>query len=155
MLSILLVDTVGEELHPLLFASFADGSTPTPKNYNSNQRKQIYLQCLDLRHTCTKGFDPGVWQICQQHLFSPPIICLLLIMKLIKKNWTEVCKTNYKLTFRSLEAMDWVPLRWAWTAEYIRSWKQFSSNTLKWHRITLTLLLHSCTLCMWQQCTIC
>ena len=52
---------------------------------------KIYLQCLDLRRTaCTKGFDPGVQQICQQHLFSLPIIC----------------KTNYKLTFRSLEAMD-------------------------------------------------
>lgn len=86
-----------------------------------NENK-IYLQCLDLRHTCTKGFDPGEQQICQQHLFSLPIIC----------------KANYKLTFRSLEAMDWVPLRLAWTAEYIRSWKQFSSNTLKWHRITLT-----------------
>ena len=54
-----------------------------------NENK-IYLQCIDLRHTCTKGFDPGVQQICQQHLFSLPIIC----------------KTNYKLTFRSLEAMD-------------------------------------------------
>lgn len=60
MLSILLVDTVGGELHQLLFASFADESTPTPKNYNSNQWNKIYLQCLDLRHTCTKDFDPGV-----------------------------------------------------------------------------------------------
>lgn len=24
-----------------------------------NENK-IYVQCLDLRHTCTKGFDPGV-----------------------------------------------------------------------------------------------
>ena len=43
MLSILLVDTVGAELHQLLFASFADESTLTPKNYNSNQRKQNLL----------------------------------------------------------------------------------------------------------------
>lgn len=43
MLSILLVDTVGGELHQLLFASFADESTPSPKNYNNNQLKQNLL----------------------------------------------------------------------------------------------------------------
>ena len=91
MLSILLVDTIGGELHQLLFASFADESTPAPKNHNLTiNENKIYLQRLDLRHTCTKGFDPGVQHICQQHLFSLPIIC----------------KANYKLTFRSLEAMD-------------------------------------------------
>lgn len=43
MLSILLVDTVGGELHQLLFASFADESTPAPKNYNNNQWKRNLL----------------------------------------------------------------------------------------------------------------
>ena len=43
MLSILLVDTVGGELHQLLFASFADESTPAPKNFNNNQWKQNLL----------------------------------------------------------------------------------------------------------------
>lgn len=61
MLSILLVDTVGAELHQLLFASFADESTPTPKNYNSNQWKQNLLTMSRFEaYTCTKGFDPGV-----------------------------------------------------------------------------------------------
>jgi len=46
---------------------------------------KIYLKYLDLRNICRKGFDPGVWQICQQCIVSLPIICLLLLMWL-KKN---------------------------------------------------------------------
>ena len=81
MLSILLVDTVGGELHQLLFASFADDSTPAPKNYNNNQWKQNLLAMSRFEAYMYKRFDPGVQQICQQHLFSLPIICLLLLMK--------------------------------------------------------------------------
>lgn len=60
MLSILLVDTVGGELHQLLFASFADESTPAPKNYNNNQWKQNLLAMSRFEAYMYKRFDPGV-----------------------------------------------------------------------------------------------
>lgn len=58
MLSILLVDTVGGEPHQLLFASFADESTPTPKNYNSNQWKQNLLAMSRFEAYMHKRFWP-------------------------------------------------------------------------------------------------
>ena len=58
MLSILLVDTVGGELHQLLFASFADESTPAPKNYNNNQWKQNLLAMSRFEAYMYKRFWP-------------------------------------------------------------------------------------------------
>lgn len=43
------------------------------------------------------------------------------------------------LAFRSLDAMDWVPVRWAWTAENIRSCRQFSSKT--WEKMWLRWII--------------
>lgn len=91
-------------------------------------------------------------QILKFNFITALIICKsnITLICICKKDYSLrefMCSTRniqhfvVLLTFLSLDDMDWTPVRCAWTAAYIRSWKQSFSRTWQKSRILYNTLL--------------